>query len=209
MGKLTMNTKKVAITTVVTGLVLSLGVWSANSLNVATSKSETSKSIPIQKVYGNHMLFDSIEEVEQHADLIVVGKITKDLEENQPVVTRNSGGGIEDFYTVTDFEVKKVLKGSTANNNIQVLQPAVIMNEVGTQTLLIREDYSLLKKGSSYLLFLVQVEGGGYSIISINQGKFSLDKTDQKEQEIEKEDLQYANLKAKALSKFKDRLVTP
>ena len=139
--------------------------------------------------------------------LIVIGKTTEELGEGKPIVTNTQMGGIEDFYTITRLEVENVLKGAIASNVIQVLQPAVFINESSKQSLLIREDYSLLEKNSSYLLFLAQVEGGGYSIISINQGKFSLNKTDQQEQVIEKENKQYATLKAKALSKYSNKIL--
>lgn len=204
-----MNNRKIAITTVITGLVLTFGIWSANSLKIATSKNEASRSLPVVKVQGNHILFDSIEEVEKYADLIVVGKTTKDLEEGRPVVVRFPHGGIEDYYTLTPFEIKKVLKGSTDSNEIQVIQGAVTMNEAGKQFILMNEDYSLLKRNSPYVLFLAKVDGVGYSPISLNQGKFSLDKTDQEERKIEKEDPQYVNLKTQALKKYADRLVTP
>lgn len=204
-----MNNRKIAITTVVTGLVLTFGIWSANSLKMATSKNEALRSLPVVKVQGNHILFDSIEEVEKYADLIVVGKTTKDLEEGQPVVKRFPNGRIEDYYTLTSFEIKKVLKGSTDSNEIQVIQRAVTMNEAGQQYILMNEDYSLLKRNSPYVLFLAKVDGVGYGPISLNQGKFSLDKTDKEERKIEEKDSQYLNLKTQALKKYADRLVTP
>lgn len=206
MGKLTMIKNKMYIVTVATGIVLTLGVWSTNSLNVATSKSETSSSISIQKISGNHALYDSVENLENTADLIIVGKTPKDFEQNQPVIVKDADGYIEDFYTPTPFEVRKVLKGVNVYNQIVVIQPAVIVEQPGKQekTMWLQEDYSLLKKSSSYLLFLKQINEGSYSIIAVNQGKFNLDKMDQEEQKVEKQSLQYSNLKAKVLEKYKD-----
>lgn len=238
-----MNRKKLAIATIVTGLILSLGILSKKSFKSEVFKSNSLKNIPIASVIADHVLFDSIEEVEQYADLIVIGKTKKDFEEAQPVVKRFPTGGIEDFYTVTEFTVEKVLKGADqleinqlsnvlknsntsvedfynivtfkankvfknliGSNNLSVIQPAVLMSEASIHYVLIPEDYSLLKKNSYYLLFLAQIDSSKYSIISLNQGKFSLDKTDQEEQAIEQKDSQYANLKAQALSKYKDKL---
>lgn len=232
-----MNRKKLAIATIVTGLILSFGILSKKSVNPEVFKRNSLKNIPINTGMANHILFDSIEEVEQYADLIVIGKTKTDFEAGQPVVKRFPNGGIEDYYTVTEFTVKKVLKGADqletnqlsnvlqnsnnsfedfynivtfkvnkvfkeliGSNNISVLQPAVLMSEAGMHYVQIQEDYSLLKKNSYYLLFLAQIDSSKYSIISLNQGKFSLDKTDQEEQAIEKKDSQYANLKAQALS---------
>lgn len=78
------------------------------------------------------------------------------------------------------------------------------------------EVFSPLKANSSYILFLAKVEpvtlpnlADIYSIISINQGKFNLDKTDDKEQAIEIKDQQYKDLKAKVLDKYKNMVITP
>ena len=204
-----MNRKKLAIATIVIGIVLSLNILSKKSVDSEIFKSNSLKNRPINIGMANHILFDSIEEVEQYADLIVIGKTKIEFEEGQPVIKRFPDGGIEDYYTLTPFEIKKVLKGSTASNEIQVIQGAVTMNQAGQQYIMMSEDYSLLKRNSPYVLFLAKVDGVGYSPISLNQGKFSLDKTDQEERKIEKEDPQYVNLKTQALKKYADRLVTP
>jgi hypothetical protein len=238
-----MNRKKLAIATIVTGLILSLGIVSKKSVKSEIFKSNSLKNIPINTGMANHFLFDSIEEVEQYTDLIVIGKTKTDFAEGQPVIKRFPNGGIEDYYTVTEFTVNKMLKGADkletnqlsnvlknsnnsfedfynittfkvnkvfkeliGSNNISVIQSAVLMSESGMNYVESREDYSLLKKNSYYLLFLAQIDSSKYSIISLNQGKFSLDKTDQEEQAIEQKDSQYSNLKAQALSKYKDRL---
>ena len=119
---------------------------------------------------------------------------------------KNSNNTFEDFYNIITFKVNKVFKKLIGSNNISVLQPAVLIGKAGMRYVEIPEDYSFLKKNSYYLLFLVQIDSSKYSIISLNQGKFSLDKTDQEEQAIEQKDSQYANLKAQALSKYQDKL---
>lgn len=121
-------------------------------------------------------------------------------------VLKNSNNSFEYFYNIVIFKVNKVFKELIGSNNISVIQPALLMSEAGMHYVEIREDYSLLKKNSYYLLFLAQIDSSKYSIISLNQGKFSLDKTDQEEQAIEQKDSQYANLKAQVLSKYKDKL---
>lgn len=101
-----MNRKKLAIATIVTGLVLSLSIVSKKSFNLEALKRDSLKNIPIASVIADHVLFDNIEEVEQYTDLIVLGKTKKDFEEGQPVVKRFSNGGIEDYYTFTEFTLK-------------------------------------------------------------------------------------------------------
>lgn len=99
---------------------------------------------------------------------------------------KNSNNSFEDSYNIVTFKVNKVFKDLIDSNNISVLQPAVLMSEANIHNVRITEDYSLLKKNSYYLLFLGQINSSKYSIISLNQGKFNLDKTDQEEQAIEK-----------------------
>lgn len=215
MGKLTMNKKKLAIATLVTGLVFSLGVYSINSSQVATSKPKTEKSNSIQilEIPASHATFNSVEALENYADLIIVGRTTKALEEGQPIIRRDSAGYIKDFYTVTPFEIKKVLKGpKKSNTEIPVIQPAVTIAQPGQQnmTVMITEGFSLLKKNSSYLLYLKQVDEVAqemYSVVAVNQGKFNLDKTDREEEAIAQEEQQYSSLKAKVLEKHKDLVV--
>lgn len=134
-------------------------------------------------------------------------KCADNLETNQlSNVSKNSNNSLEDFYNIVTFKVNKVFKELIGSNNIPVIQPAVLMSEAGMHYLEIPEDYSVLKKNSYYLLFLAQIDSSKYSIISLNQDKFSLDKTEQEEQAIEKKDSQYANLKAQALRKYQDKL---
>ena len=102
-----MNRKKLAIATIITGLILSLGVVSKKSFKSEIFKSNSLKNIPINTGMANHFLFDSIEEVEKYTDLIVVGKTKTEFEEGQPVVKRFPNGGIEDYYIITEFTVKK------------------------------------------------------------------------------------------------------
>lgn len=198
--------KKIAVTTVVACVLLSFGLWGTNILKATTFKNPVSSRIPIQRNSANHVLFDRVEELEKIADLIVVGKPAKNFIENQPVVVRDPEGFISDYYTLTPIEIKKVLKGSNINKEITILEPAVIIEQPATRNKVIwmRDDYSLLQKNSQYLLFLKRVDAGSYSIISINQGKFNLDLTDLEEQKIERKSLQYSNLKAKVLGKYKD-----
>ena len=102
-----MNRKKLLVATIVTGLILSLGVVSKQLFKSEVFKTDLLKNIPINTSMANHILFDSIEEVEQYTDLIVIGKTKTDFEEGQPVIKRFPNGGIEDYYTVTEFTLKK------------------------------------------------------------------------------------------------------
>ena len=74
-----MNRKKLAITTIVTGLILSLNIVSKKLFKSEIFKTDSLKNIPINTDIAEHILFNSIVEVEQYTDLIVIGKIKIDF----------------------------------------------------------------------------------------------------------------------------------
>lgn len=236
-----MNKKKLVLVISVTGLILFFGAWKANSVKLSSHKIEVANNISVEEpalqlTATNHAIFASAEELASRADLIVVGKTLKEFEQNslvyvsvadkskkrfqpnQSVIVYDETKSLLDYYTITQFEVKKVLKGSFSSKKIPVLQAGAIVPKSGQKAkyILASEGFSPLKANSSYILFLAKIDtvtfpnlADVYSIISINQGKFNLDKTDDKEQAIEIKDQQYKDLKAKVLDKYKNMVITP
>lgn len=236
-----MNKKKLVLVTSVTALILFFGAWKANSVKLSSHKIEAGNNISfeepaLQLTATSHITFASVEELASRADLIVVGKTLKEFEQNslvyvsvadtskqrfqpnQSVIVYDETKSLLDYYTITQFEVKKVLKGSFSSKKISVLQAGAIVPKSGQKAkyILASEDFSPLKANSAYILFLAKIDtvtfpnlADVYSIISINQGKFNLDKTDDKEQAIEIKDQQYKDLKAKVLDKYKNMVITP
>jgi hypothetical protein len=223
-----MNKKNLVATTLFAGIILAFGGLAAYSHNMDLSQTKntvtqtlptrnndnviTSDNTIVLRVLANHAVYTSVEELESNADLIVVGKTIKDFDRNKPFIRKNpksrGGRGIAEFYTITPFEVKKVLKGSGNGTGISLIQPAVLIDQSNKQEkrLLILDDYTLLKKNSSYLLYLAKTDGGMYGVLGVSQGKFNLDKTDKEEEEFEAKDEQYKELKAKVLEKNKAEL---
>lgn len=236
-----MKKKKLVLVTSATGLLLFFGAWKANSVKLFSHKIEAGNNISVEKpalqiTATNHAIFASAEELASRADLIVVGKTLKEFEQNslvyvsiatkskkrfqpnQSVIVYDETKSLLDYYTITQFEVKKVLKGSFSSKKISVLQAGAIVPKSGHKAkyILASEDFSPLKANSSYILFLAKIDtvtfpnlADVYSIISINQGKFNLDKTDDQEQAIEIKDQQYKDLKTKVLDKYKKMVITP
>jgi hypothetical protein len=181
------------------------------------------KKVPAHKVLGNYKTFSSDNELFQFADLVVIGKPVTNLDEtsfksssesesksrknqdNESIVVRDSSGNIIDAYSIILFKSQKVLKGSSKEKQIKVLQPAAYVQEPNKPAYVwLQDGFSPLQKKSRYILFLKEVDtstysnlSGVYSIISVNQGKFNLDKTDSQESEVEKGDEQYRQLKEK------------
>jgi hypothetical protein len=176
----------------------------------------------------NYITYDSPEGLEAASDTIVVGKPQASIEDSKPisipesqrftkkavvnesVVVKNTEGRIIDTYTITSVKIQKLIKGKFKEQEIKVLQPAVVIKESNQPPFIsTTEGYSLLKPNSKYLLFLEQLNNkifpnmvGVYSIQSINQGKFNFDNTDTEETDLEAKDTQYAALKAKVRKKY-------
>jgi hypothetical protein len=201
----------------------SLAEKSLASIDTDSISIENNKKVPIHRAQGNYKTFDSDEELSQVADLVVIGKPMADLDEtsflsysesesrskknqgNESILVRSSTGNVMDAYSIVSFKVQKYLKGDSKEKQIRILQsPAYIQQGNQTSYVWLQEDSSPLQKKSRYILFLKEVDtttypnlAGVYSIISVGQGKFNLDKSDSKESEIEGKNDQYRQLKEK------------
>lgn len=157
----------------------------------------------------DHALFYDAIALEQEADLIIVAEALGTIDEYEPTIVKNEAGKTEDFYTVFDVQAQKTLKGEVPGEVVRVLQSAVLVpNPLKSKPdLMIRNDVTLMGKGQKYLLFLKETElPGVYSVVSLNQGKFSLDNLDEKELEMEASDQQFKDLKQDVLTRFADQL---
>ncbi|MCP2728477.1 hypothetical protein [Limnofasciculus baicalensis] len=102
------------------------------------------------------------------------------------------------------------MKGNPQDEVIGVSQRGAIVDANSQPFVMTTEGFTPLDKGSKYILFLKEIDAsefpnmaGLYSIISVNQGKFNLDKSDKQEEMYETKDLQYKNLKEQIRSKYK------
>lgn len=169
-----------------------------------SSQAQGGNSPWVTVVQSNHVVFHEVEDLENYADLIVVGQVKTDLKEDKKVVTENQFGRRDDFYTITPFHVNQYLKGETDTKVIDVVQPLVLTS---FDKLLLQEGYSQLKKNSKYILFLKETQQEGlYSIVAVNQGKFNLDGTDTEEQKVHEAEGQVKVLKDKVLKTYKDKI---
>jgi hypothetical protein len=206
---------------------------SSQNYNLPASKEPNAKkttgAFPVQKSSSSYITYDNIESLVDAADLVIIGKtenkfedsvpvsINKELQTkrevklNESITVKDEEGFIRDSYTVTPVKVMKVLKGNTDDKVLKVIQAGALIEEAGSsKRTLDSEDFSPLVQKSKYLLFLKQVDAttfpnlaGAYSIMSVNQGKFNLDKTDSKEEAFAGKSPKYGDLKRSALERFK------
>jgi hypothetical protein len=205
----------------------------ANSLNTKNEpyksalKPVSIDGLPAQVNPGNYITFDS-DNLSSTADLIIIGQPMSNLSESKKVSKKNiektidkiefntslvytdEDGKIIDYQIVTPVKVKKVLKGNPQDKVIGVSQRGAVVDANPQPFVITTEGFTPLDKGSKYILFLKEINAsefpnmvGLYSIISINQGKFNLDKSDKQEEMSETKDLQYKNLKEQIRNKYK------
>lgn len=198
MGELIVKILKKYILCLTTAFIIGAGVFSYNAITKVTEV----------RLHGEHKLFSDADELSSNADVILIGSPVKKFEEEEATVKLNEFDRIGNFYTLTEFKVKEVLKGEIeTEGTIEIAQPAAIttdLDKIG-KVFLHPEDYTVMKKGSKYLLFLRIKEDGRLEVISGNQGKHNIDKSDNDELEQLSHDSQYNELKKKVYEKYANK----
>jgi len=141
------------------------------------------KPIPEVQVDANEITFNTPEELDAAADLIIIASPFKKFMDREHKVTFFEDGTIQDYYTLTEVQVDKVIKAPNnfhlpQNNTIKIIEPVGIVKRSTGKRKLVTNDYEELKEKSSYIMFLQQNSMGQYGIINNNLGKFNLDNKD-------------------------------
>ncbi|MGE7688734.1 hypothetical protein ACQKMI_05950 [Lysinibacillus sp. NPDC097214] len=158
------------------------------------------KPLPVVQVDANEITFDTPEKLDAAADLIIIASPSKDFMDREHMVTFFDDGTIEDFYTLTEVQVDKVIKTPDnfilpKNNSFSIIEPVGIVERSTGNRKLVTNHYKELKEKSSYIMFLQQNSMGQYGIINNNLGKFNLDN---------KDPLDIGEKKSSEAKKFKD-----
>ncbi|WP_143536102.1 hypothetical protein [Saccharibacillus sp. O23] len=128
---------------------------------------------------ASYIGFNTIEDLDAHADLILVGTPILPFEEREHKAAYYQDGVVQDFYTITDFKVDKVVKDSkqaVKNGMIQYFEPiSVVTQETGAKVIYSIADYQEVQQGEKYLVFLRENDNGHYATINMNNGKFALE----------------------------------
>jgi len=132
------------------------------------------------------------------------------------VVTHFSDGTRQDFYTLTEIKIEKIIKQPDSlvlnlSQTLEVIEPITVIDEGKSgKVKLARDNYLELRRGSRYILFLKKGLGvDNYFVINRNLGKFNLDGTDvddlgeEDKPVLRKEKL---NFKKDVLKKYGDKL---
>lgn len=172
----------IVVSTVVSliGLIGFLSLSNRTKLN--TSRSETIFDNGMDDhLFDEHLILDaSIDEysslcdVEEESEIIVVAE--KVFEED-PTIVRNTQGRIDTAFTLSDFEVKKVVNGKllSTGETFTILENEAFDEEKGLKYHIL--GYEKMITGSHYLLFLCRSETAPYYLVAgVNYGKIPLEK---------------------------------
>lgn len=129
--------------------------------------------IPMETVHATQ---DNFTDLEKTADLVVVASATNDFVDRPHINTYYESGALQDFYTLTNVEIKEVLKGDLhVGANLEIAEPNGVIEVQGKEVKLITDGYENIVKDQDYVLFLKLNSQGQYFLTNRNNGKFDLE----------------------------------
>ena len=111
------------------------------------------------QVDANEITFNTPEELDATADLIIIASPSKEFMDREHKVTFFDDGTNQDYYTLTEVQVDKVIKAPnnfhlSKNNTINIIEPVGIVGRNTGKRKLITNHNKEFKEKSSYMLFL-------------------------------------------------------
>ncbi|PGM58770.1 hypothetical protein [Bacillus sp. AFS053548] len=209
-----MKYKKIIATAVIISLFSVSGVYAYEKYQC------NHKPVVKQTLYGNgkHATFDSVSEMESKSTLIVVGK--KLHNEKPTILTDGIKGkdgyeGIMGGYTISDFQVKKILKNSSGveinkNDIIPVLENAATdtIGDGKKEITYSVDGYTMMKKGKHYILFMDESSSdpGTFIPMGVVYGKAPLEAAPEDLEIGREEDKQVKKVISDAIGKYKKEM---
>ena len=135
---------------------------------------------PVVRTHASFIVPESLEDMANKAELIVIGRATKSLTDGVVTLPRDSEGFIVAPYTEVPFKVNKVFKGNKDLKEIRLGQPAALIQEPGQKPhVRIMGDYTPVEPNKKYLMFLIKgTPGSGgenlYFAIGVVYGQHAL-----------------------------------
>ncbi len=168
---------KISAAIVLAGILVT-STWSFNSLNgqaKSTLPQSDSREISIE---ANYVSYSDVEQLDQMSDLIVIGTPTKSFKERKHVSTYFDDGTLQDFYTLTELKIDRIIKGPDDfkhNKSLIIVEPIGSVEIDSKKTKITYEGYTELQAGQKSIIFLKKNSFGEYSVINMNLGKFNIE----------------------------------
>lgn len=141
------------------------------SLNTDTSNQN---EINVETQYES---YGTLSELSNYSDLVVIASPTDDFENRKHIATFYDTGDLQDYYTLNNLSIKKILAGDSSNigGNLEVIESNGLVESGAQKIKMINDGYKETQKGLEYILFLKKDSQGQYQIVNRNEGTFTLD----------------------------------
>jgi|GEM_PF-1714343 len=174
------NKKYVYLTTALVVIIAAIAVYCLKISPAQSTSADLSNPTKIIKVDKDAKIYNTADELEKDADLVVQVKATDQSEH----INKEEDGGIPLWYwTETEVEVSKVLSAKSDSvkqgDYITIYEPySVFVDKANIVTMINSNSYEKLTNQKRYILFLKKHEDGGYMPLGVQQGKINLDEPD-------------------------------
>lgn len=174
---------------------------------IKSSNAKVSANAKTINFDANYITFPDANALDVAADLILIGTPTQNFEEREHRTTYFDDGTVQDFYTLTDIQVEKVIKSNDSfeldsTGHLKVLEPIGYLKPETKETKVTRENYEELESGEKYIIFLKKNAEGTYAVINLNLGKFDLNSTTKLQSASSEEEKKYEEFKASVIDKY-------
>ncbi len=122
-----------------------------NSASIDVSSNEKANYANVKRVsvHANYITFDNIDELSKVADLIVIANATQLFQDRKHMATYFDDGNVQDFYTLTNISIEKIIKGENEvqGNQLTIIEPVSYFESEKQNTIVSREGYLELARG--------------------------------------------------------------
>jgi len=173
----TTRTFRISVT-IALAAILVIAAWyytSSNGHAGNPSMQSGSKTISID---ANYVSYGNVDQLDQGADLIIIGTPTKSFEDREHVATYFDDGILQDFYTLTEIKIDRVIKSPEdfkQSDSLTIIEPIGYVEDEDEKTKITYEGYTELPEGQKSIIFLKKNTFGQYGVINMDLGKFSLE----------------------------------
>ncbi|WP_342415163.1 hypothetical protein NST83_18040 [Paenibacillus sp. FSL R10-2782] len=175
---MTFNKKiKLGISVLAVGGLIASGSLFFTSTNASPKFSEL--NTPKISLEASYIDYKTVSELDSNAELIVIGTPLQEFDDRQHIVTSFDDGTIQDFYTLTNIKIDKVIKspeGAALNveEPLSIVEPISYIDDAEGKKKIAYEDYTELKQNEKSIIFLKKNTQGQYSVINMDLGKFAI-----------------------------------
>ena len=161
-----MKKTKILLSALALIILLSLSGCNNNEKNTANSKEPENVFVSAKTD-----LYESIEELENASDLIVIGTKVKELESN---VVYDENEVYQIAYTYSSFQIDEIVSNKVKESNKEI---TIFENQAYDKKynqILHIEGYTNMLEGNKYILYLELAEEGYYIPLALTAGKVPL-----------------------------------